>query len=272
MPVDPDSLPGASDPGTSDARRTLSPWPLARRRWVSVLLALHLAAIGVAPMAVVDPASDLAISLHRVISPWTRSLYLDHGYRFFAPEPGPGHFVTYEIRQADGNRVAGRFPDRAENWPRLLYHRWFMLSETMYQHLSLTLDANELQKWQTDVDARIRELIAEGDPRGAEMVELQYRQERNAHDRTRQLLDHLSDNVGQELMRRHDGVSIQMKLVTRLIPPPPDILNGTALDDPRYTPVELQVDLGAENNADLPVEVIDPREAPETVVGPGGRP
>ncbi len=237
-----------------------SPWSVTRRRWVSVLLLLHLGAIFVAPLAVVDPASEFSVSLHRTISPYTQSLFLDHGYRFFAPEPGPSHFVIYEIQQADGNLITGRFPDPDNNWPRLLYHRWFMLSETMYQQLSLTLDRAELDEWQKEVDARVQELIREGDPRGAEIVELGFQQDMQDHNRTKQMLDHLADNVGQDLLQRHGGVSIRMKMVTRLIPTPEDIEAGLSLADPRYTPAELQVDLGSQNSADPNVEPIAPLE------------
>jgi hypothetical protein len=49
-------------------------------------------------------------------------MYLDHGYFFFAPNPGPSHLVGIRDQSV-------LFPDRKEQWPRLLYHRYFMLSE-----------------------------------------------------------------------------------------------------------------------------------------------
>ena len=56
-------------------------------------------------------------------------LGLANGYRFFAPEPGPSHLIRYEVTLPDGTRKEGFFPDRAHHQPRLLYHRYFMLSE-----------------------------------------------------------------------------------------------------------------------------------------------
>jgi len=57
------------------------------------------------------------------------SMGLANGYRFFAPEPGPSHLVRYEVTLPDGSQEQGLFPDRRQHKPRLLYHRYFMLSE-----------------------------------------------------------------------------------------------------------------------------------------------
>ncbi len=54
---------------------------------------------------------------------------MGHAYKFFAPDPGPSHLVQYDLELADGTHRKGTFPDRHEHWPRLLYHRHFMLSE-----------------------------------------------------------------------------------------------------------------------------------------------
>ncbi len=37
--------------------------------------------------------------------------------------------MRYEIVTRDGRQIEGSFPDRKAQWPRLLYHRYFMLSE-----------------------------------------------------------------------------------------------------------------------------------------------
>jgi hypothetical protein len=70
-------------------------------------------------------ASSLAVDKQ----PYLDVLALGNGYRFFAPEPGPSHLVRYEITLPDGTLEQGYFPDRAKHRPRLLYHRYFMLSE-----------------------------------------------------------------------------------------------------------------------------------------------
>jgi hypothetical protein len=58
------------------------------------------------------------------------ALYINHGYSFFAPDPGPGHLVFYEVYDEQGNvKRQGKFPDWDVQWPRLWYHRHFMLAD-----------------------------------------------------------------------------------------------------------------------------------------------
>ena len=58
---------------------------------------------------------------------------LDHGYFFFAPDPGASHLVRYRAEFDDGREpIAEMFPDKFKQWPRLLYHRHFMLSEHLH--------------------------------------------------------------------------------------------------------------------------------------------
>jgi hypothetical protein len=100
----------------------------AVRAAISVLVILHVAAVFVGPLAM-PPTSQLARSLGTVLQPYLDVLALGNGYRFFAPEPGPSHLVRYEITLDDGTLEQGVFPDRDRHQPRLLYHRYFMLSE-----------------------------------------------------------------------------------------------------------------------------------------------
>jgi hypothetical protein len=65
------------------------------------------------------------------MQPYLDVLSLGNGYRFFAPEPGPSHLVRYEATLDDGTLEQGVFPNRDIHRPRLLYHRYFMLSEFM---------------------------------------------------------------------------------------------------------------------------------------------
>ena len=99
------------------------------RRAVSVWLVIHLAAIVIAPAAVA-PASELARGACRLMQPYLGALYLDHGYHFFAPEPAESTLLAYVAEHEDGTVVRGRIPDRGTH-PRLLYHRYFMLTEHM---------------------------------------------------------------------------------------------------------------------------------------------
>ena len=94
---------------------------------LNVWLVMHLFGVVITP-ATVGPTSCTLIAGWRVISPYLQALYLDHGYHYFAPEPGGSTLIGYSIERSDGSTVSGRFPD-VETSPRLLYHRYFMMSE-----------------------------------------------------------------------------------------------------------------------------------------------
>jgi len=103
---------------------------------LSVLLVLHLTAVFIAPFAFacrVGPASSpLADGLMSGFRPYIDALFLNHGYFFFAPDPGPTHLVRYRLEFDDGREsIIGTFPNLAEHRPRLLYHRHFMLAEAI---------------------------------------------------------------------------------------------------------------------------------------------
>jgi hypothetical protein len=104
-------------------------WPLEVRIAVSIAVAFHVFAVFVGPWAMPQQASPLAADIAAVMRPYIDGLYLSNGYRFFAPEPGPSHLIKYELKLKDGKQITGQFPDRTVNKPRLLYHRYFMLSE-----------------------------------------------------------------------------------------------------------------------------------------------
>lgn len=103
----------------------LRPWA---RVVITLLLLLHLTAVAAGPWSV-EPAPLLSRYVWTFFQPYLEAAYLNHGYHFFAPEPGPSHLVRYELELADGTRQEGIFPNRYAHWPRLFYHRHFMLSE-----------------------------------------------------------------------------------------------------------------------------------------------
>lgn len=106
-----------------------SSWPPAVRMVVSLCLLVYFAAVIVPPLAGPPPASDLAMAALQPLRPLVGALFLGHGYRFFAPNPGPGHSIQWTMKMADGSTRQGSIPDRDADWPRLLYHRRFMISE-----------------------------------------------------------------------------------------------------------------------------------------------
>lgn len=99
---------------------------------LSLLLAVHLCALVAAPLMFATGGSAVARPLFFVLQPYVDLLYLNHGYFFFAPDPGPNHLVRYEVEFNDGREpVIGEFPNLQTQVPRLMYHRYFMLSETL---------------------------------------------------------------------------------------------------------------------------------------------
>jgi len=107
------------------------------RRWgrpvgfvlVNVWLVYHLAAIVLAPWSV-PPASRLVQNSWRAVGAYDQILFLNHGYHYFAPEPGNSTLVAYVLEMPDGSLQTGRIPNR-DIHPRLLYHRHFMLTESL---------------------------------------------------------------------------------------------------------------------------------------------
>lgn len=119
-----DDLNPDSDRLDSDAGK--STW----RRWlISIALAVHLMAIAMPPMMFQSGGSAIVATLLTPLRAYTEFLYLDRGYAFFAPDPGPSHLIEAAVTQSDGQRIETKYPDRQQQWPRLLYHRHFMLSE-----------------------------------------------------------------------------------------------------------------------------------------------
>jgi hypothetical protein len=96
----------------------------------SLLILLHVMAVWIAPFSV-PPSSPLAQQLATWFRPYLEAAYLNHGYKFFAPDPGPTHLVRYELQLPGGETKTGTFPNLAEQRPRLLYHRHMMLSERL---------------------------------------------------------------------------------------------------------------------------------------------
>jgi hypothetical protein len=105
------------------------PVPRALRLPLSLLILAYFAAVIIAPLSGPPPASDLSQAMLQPFRPLLGALYLGHGYRFFAPDPGPGHSIRWTVTRPDGSTLSGTTPDAAGDWPRLLYHRRFMVAE-----------------------------------------------------------------------------------------------------------------------------------------------
>jgi hypothetical protein len=169
-------------------------WGPARRAVVSGLLLAHLLAIQVGPRS----PSILSDVMRQFYRPYLDAAYLDHGYKFFAPEPGPSHLIRYELEFADGSRLEGRLPDRARHWPRLLYHRHFMLSEFMPQFGDQVWDPR--LPWQEQLFSPAQQTYIR--------------------------------SYASHLLEEHDARRVTLYLVQHRVPDPAEVLGGLALDDP----------------------------------------
>jgi hypothetical protein len=104
---------------------------------ISAVLLWHLLATFWAPFNFASAGqggepSPLAAGLMNVFRPYVAMMYLDHGYFFFAPDPGASYLVRYRVEYDDGRQpVEGVFPNLKEQQPRLLYHRYFMVSTAL---------------------------------------------------------------------------------------------------------------------------------------------
>ena len=110
-------------------------WSPLKRAVISGLLVFHVSAIFLPPFAfetatVPGTGSPLVQSLMRFFGPYVDAAYLNHGYAFFAPDPGSSFLLRASMEFDDGRATIHRtFPDLKLDRPRLRYHRHFMLSE-----------------------------------------------------------------------------------------------------------------------------------------------
>lgn len=194
-------------PAVEAADRPLLTWSIDFRRLVSGLLLIHVMALFVGPCASPPPSSEWARQAEALYGPYLHATFLkDHGYRFFAPNPGPSHLVRYELLDADDQEIGeGRFPDLNEHWPRLLYHRHFMISESLYNV------------------AR----IPPGEPQPNAPLEL-----RTSHTRAVALRDTYLNSIARYIARQNpEAAQVRIVMVEHAIPLPEDVVAGRPLSD-----------------------------------------
>lgn len=157
----PSPQPSSKDgPSELESAATL---PSALFRWIlSGLIVIQLLAVVAEPFRFFTRSprgtSPISDPPRRVLAPWIEFAYLNHGYFFFAPEPGPSHLIECGLTLEDGDRATLRFPDRQAQWPRLLYHRHFMMAENLHQlwappldpQIAGDIDPGLLNDWQAD--------------------------------------------------------------------------------------------------------------------------
>ncbi len=150
------------------------PQPTPRRlhvAWrcvISVVVLLHLTAVFIPPFTFAtrsgpspDLVSPLAIRVMNVFRIYIDAAFLNHGYAFFAPDPGPSHLIKYRLEFDDGRPpLEETFPDLKRHWPRLLYHRHFMLSEQLNgefapQVMPADLPEDQVENWKRALESYV---------------------------------------------------------------------------------------------------------------------
>lgn len=220
----PDVMSRSQEAQITQGIRALEPflWPVWQRALVSLVLILHLIAVVIAPLSDPPPASELSRTIAGYFRPYLKLASLDNGYRFFAPDPGPSHLIRFELTKSDGKVVRGEFPKRGEQFPRLLYHRFFMLSETMFSMSAPTIEpppANMLTETQRDELAK-QQKLAKG----------------------------LQEAVARYLLKQWNGKSVRLYFVIHGMPAPSDVINGMALTDSRLYQERYLGEFTAGNN------------------------
>lgn len=172
-----------------------SPWPRPVRIVASLAITIYLLAILLPPLAGPPPASLLANRMIQPFRPVVGALFLGHGYRFFAPDPGPGHSIKWSMPMPDGSVRRGSIPDRDADWPRLLYHRRFMLPEKISALVPLP-----------DAPA---DVLAESKREWQPLVK----------------------DIAAHLLEREGGRRVELVLVEHYLPIPEDVTEGRGGED-----------------------------------------
>jgi hypothetical protein len=195
---------------TSGIPRSADParWPAALRTVVSLGLLGYFAAVIVPPLAGPPPASELAVAALEPLRPLVGGLFLGHGYRFFAPNPGPGHSIQWTMQLADGSALTGSIPDPDADWPRLLYHRRFMISEKIAAVVP-----------PPDAPDEVRQ-------------------------RSRGDWQPLVKDVAGQLLSRHGGSQVTLHMTEHYLPTPEEVIRGEQGEDV-VTPLGTYAKVGA---------------------------
>ncbi len=188
-----------------------------RWRWLlSGLLVLHLVAVVAEPFRFftnsnrgTSPAADTP---RNWLAPYIEFAYLNHGYFFFAPEPGPSHLLEFQFPDEDGSAKSVRYPDRRAQWPRLLYHRHFMLTENLHQ------------LWVPPVDLQLQ---------SATQPTREQAQLLDAWQQDRQRYERIRDSMVRHVSQRFGVDDVAMSRIEHVLLTPDEVhLRHTRLNDP----------------------------------------
>jgi hypothetical protein len=197
---------------------------------LSVLIAWHVGAVIVAPLRFAcnsgRPPSPFMTALYAPFRPYVELLYLNHGYFFFAPNPGPSHLVEYKVEFDDGRPpVTGRFPDLASERPRLLYHRHFMLAEALN---------NRFVPPEPPPEPTPPPLTASGAEKSQfQAVRALFREQLVMRDHARRQYEAMRKSFEEHLKFAYSGSHVELTRVEHRLLTPEDVeFGGRKLNDP----------------------------------------
>lgn len=209
-------------------------WSKTARRVATIVILVYLTILLLGPLSNPIAPPHLIGPLAASVSPVHRMLYQGHGYRFFAPDPGPSHRMIYRGTRADGTKFNGHFPDRENHSPRLIYHRWFMLAERMAFEQNLRVPEQQFQSIRQQYDREILNLRNIGKRELSHELARERDQGIELHDRNQVRFKVLAGAVAQILLDRHNGDRIELFVQERGIPFPVEVANGVRLTDERF--------------------------------------
>ncbi len=186
---------------------------------ISALLILHVAAIVSTPFAFAcnRGASPLAEAFRRFFLPYADAFYFSHGYAFFAPDPGANHLVDYKIEFNDGRPpVKGRFPDLATERPRLLYHRYFMMSEALNNRFAPPEFAPEPSPPPLTASAAERERFL--------VTKQRYEQDKARWQQARHQYEAMRTSIEDHLKHTYGGDRVTLARIEHMPADPDDVL------------------------------------------------
>ncbi len=216
------------------------------RLGLSILLVGHLVAIVAPPLAFqtrgqlgISPSVNLFL---RPVEGYCQFLYMDRGYAFFAPDPGPSHLIQAAISDSSGETSEELFPDVEVQWPRLLYHRHFMITEYF-----------------ADL------YVPPGPPR--EFVESN-RAEAEEWARARKRYEHVRASIIHHLEQANPGDQVSIRRIEHLVPNLIEFQRDpVSLTDER----SYQVLLDDRDDTAMPGELTAPTGPPESIPAPSGQ-
>jgi hypothetical protein len=219
---------------------------------VLIIVAMHLLCVLAEPLrffsrSEVRTAPEFGL-LARTTRPYCQWMYLNHGYFFFAPNPGPGRLIECKLGSpSDENQRAMLVPDKQKPWPRLLYHRYLMFAEFYNSRYApkqisaeMKADKETVARWAADFD----------------------------------MYSQVQQSVLKSLKHATGESEIELRRIERLLPTPDVVLGEkVSINDKRFLetlPETMPIPAPAQelpslNRVDRPQETVPTNEvAPET--------